>query len=303
MCKLKNVILMFLICGCLFAQNDFSYSGKYLGQIPPGLKAKIFLDNVISKKDEPEMCAAFTADAKEFYFNKLLDGNWAIYFTKEIDGKWTEPKPMEFSGDFTDRDFTISPDGNKIYFGSDRPLKKGGPLKDDLDIFVSERTTDGWSEPKRVLGRINTYFGENYPSVATNGNMYFFSGREDSHGGCDIYFSEFKNGKYRKAKVLSSEINSEKHDWDSVIAPDESFIIYSSMDREDTIGGQDLYISFKNKNGFWTKAKNMGRAINSPYAEICPSISNDGKYLFFTSRRRGKADIFWIDIKIIDNFR
>jgi Tol biopolymer transport system component len=43
----------------------------------------------------------------------------------------------------------------------------------------------------------------------------------------------------------------------------------------------------------------MGAGVNSESGEICPSISPDGKLLFFTSRRRGKADIFWIKADII----
>ena len=102
-----------------------------------------------------------------------------------------------------------------------------------------------------------------------------------------------------KPENPGSAINSDKNDWDSFIAPDESYIIFSSQNRDDTIGGQDLYISYRKSDGRWSDAKNMGKRINSESGEICPSVSLDGKYFFFTSRRRGNADIFWIDAKII----
>jgi Tol biopolymer transport system component len=47
----------------------------------------------------------------------------------------------------------------------------------------------------------------------------------------------------------------------------------------------------------------MGPRINSTSGEICPSVSIDGKALFFTSRRRGKADIYWIDAGIIEEMK
>ena len=75
------------------------------------------------------------------------------------------------------------------------------------------------------------------------------------------------------------------------------------MNRDDTHGTQDLYLSFKNQDGSWTKAKNMGTAVNSTDDEICPSVTLDGEYLFFTSRRRGNADIYWVDAKIIEDLK
>ena len=198
----------------------------------------------------------------------------------------------------------MSPDGQRIYSGSNRPLKDGEkPLK-SLDICVTERgENNAWQQPINLGKPINTpEFGENYPSVASNGNLYFFSCRNDGLGGCEIYLSKFSKGGYLDPTNLGPAVNSEKNDWDAFIAPDESYIIFSSQNREDTLGEQDLYISYK-KDETWTKALNMGKRVNSFSDEICPSVSLDGKYLFFTTRRRGKADIYWIDSKIIQELK
>jgi len=109
------------------------------------------------------------------------------------------------------------------------------------------------------------------------------------------------NSGNQEPVLLDNTVNSEMHDWDACISPDETYIIFSSMNRKDTHGTQDLYISFRTKEGYWTNAKNMGPSVNSEYDEICPSVTLDGKYLFFTSRRRGKTDIFWVDAKIIQD--
>ena len=275
--------------------------GPYLGQKPPGKISKVFMDGNISTRKKPEMCAAFTMDGREFYFNAEKDGHWVIFYTREVKGKWTTPKPITFSSIYTDRDFTISPDGQKIYFGSNRPRKKRTRPQKSLDIFMVKRLKgNAWSQPKNLGSPINTDWGENYPSVARNGNLYFFSCRNEGLGGCEIYMSAFSAGRYLNPVNLGPAINSIKNDWDSFIAPDERFIIFSSQNRNDTLGGQDLYISYRKKNGEWTKASNMGKNVNSHSGEICPSVTPDGKYLFFTSRRRGKADIYWIDAKIIE---
>jgi Tol biopolymer transport system component len=211
---------------------------------------------------------------------------------------------MPFSSKYTDRDFTMSPDGQRIYFGSNRPLREGKPPLKSLDIYVTIRgENDTWEQPTNLGKPINTQeFGENYPSVSSNGNLYFFSCRNDGLGACEIYMSPFSNSIHLDPVNLGAAVNSEKNDWDAYIAPDESYIIFSSQNREDTLGEQDLYISYK-KDGDWTKARNMGKTVNSPLDEICPSVSLDGKYLFFTTRRRGKADIYWISSKIIDELK
>jgi Tol biopolymer transport system component len=305
--KKKTFSYFFLVllftCVVLFpdAQDSFrDLQGPYLGQKAPVKKAGVFLDGLVSTLESPEMNSAFTQDGKEFYYCAHYQGRWAIFFTKEAGGHWTQPKPMTFTSICVDRDFTMSPDGNKIYFGSNRPAQKGEPLKKRLNIFVTERLSNGqWSQPKAIGPPINTAYGENYPSVAENGNLYFFSCREDGLGGCDIYLAKFINGSYSTPVNLGSAVNSGKDDWDAYISADESYIIFSSLDRPDSVGGQDLYISFKKKDGGWTRAKNMGSAVNSPYGEICPVVSLDGEYFLFTSRRRGKADIFWMTTDVI----
>lgn len=251
------------------------------------------------------MNAAFTKNGKEFYYCTKYKNTWAIFYTKEINGYWIKPKPMHFtSPDFADRDLTISPDGNRIYFGSNRPKKRGKkPLK-SLDIYYIKRIySTTWSYPINAGEIINSDYLDNYPAISRNRNLYFFSCRPDGIGLCDIYMSEFVKGRYKKPICLDNAINSEKNDWDAYISPDESYIIFSSQNRSDTIGDQDLYISFKKSDQTWTKALNMGKRVNSESSEICPGVSLDGKYLFFTSKKRGKADIYWVDAKIIEEFK
>jgi len=301
-------VLIFMLSLSLIAvseNKDFPViKGPYFGKIAPVGRAEVFMNGVISILNEDKMCAAFSPDGREFYFNARYKGNWAIFMTKEVDRQWTRPKPMPFTSDYTDRDFTMAPGGKTILFGSNRPKSGGAGKSESLNIFVTERIpSGGWSDPRNIGDPVNTTRNENYPSMARTGNLYFFTQKEDGLGGCDIYVSKYVDGRYQPPRNLGAAINSEQHDWDAIIAPDESFIIFSSKDRPDSIGAQDLYISFKKVDGGWTAAKNMGPAVNSFHDEICPSLSLDGKCLFFTSRRRGKADIFWIDAKIVEDLR
>ena len=298
--------LILVYSSYLTAEDNFPVlKGPYLGQKPPGIKAEIFMDGFISTKEFPEMNAVFTRNGKEFYYCTRNKNSWAIFSTREINGRWTMPKPIHFATEqFVDRDLTISPDGNRIYFGSNRPQKIGDkPLK-KLNIFYTERLKYGeWSQPRNPGKIINGTPGGNYPCVAGNGNLYFFTSRTDGIGKCDIYIAEFINGRYHPPVCLNKAVNSKQNDWDAFIAPDESYIIFSSQNRSDTLGDQDLYISYRNKNDEWIQSINMGERVNSKSSEICPVVTLDGKYLFFTSRRRGNADIYWADAKIIEELK
>jgi Tol biopolymer transport system component len=64
-----------------------------------------------------------------------------------------------------------------------------------------------------------------------------------------------------------------------------------------------IYTSVFGKNGTWSKARNMGNRINTSNHELWPSVSSDGKYIFFMSFRTGNADVYWINAKIIDTLK
>lgn len=129
-----------------------------------------------------------------------------------------------------------------------------------------------------------------------------------------------------KPENLGFGINTEHDEIDPFITPDESYIIYLRRGDEG-FGGVDLFISFKKEDGSWTEGKNMGPEINSSATEYCPSVSPDGRYIFFASNRsihknysdvplsfkekikildnpgNGRGDIYWIDAKIIESLK
>jgi Tol biopolymer transport system component len=279
-------------------------SGKFFNSSPPVNKAEVFMDGFISTSPGDEMNAAFSPEGDEFYYCAKHNGKYAIFRTVLNKDGWSKPGPLWFTGDYTDRDFTMSPDGFSLFFGSTRPVKIGDSESARLDIFVTEKGVNGnWSYPRNIGQSISPDYGKNYPSIASTGNLYFFACIEGESGNCDIYISKQVDGKYKPAEKLGPNINSEYNDWDQFIAPDESYIIWSSQDRLDSIGKQDLYISFKKEDGSWTEGVNMGPRVNSRDDEICPSVSCGGKCFFFTTRRRGNADIYWINAGIINDLK
>lgn len=247
----------------------------------------IFADGIVSTGDF-ESHPAFTPDGKTLYFLRSTPNFnlWTILVSRFENGKWHTPEIAPFSGQYSDADPFITSDGSRLYFISNRPVV--GKSEPDLDIWVMEKTANGWSEPKNVGAPVNSPGSEWYPTVAANGTIYFGSDREGGKGRTDIYRSRLVNGKYTEAENLGEAINTQFNEFEPLIAPDESFLILMTGGRPDGRGGLDLYVSY-NRNGTWTKPANLGDQINSKGNEYSPTISRDGKYFFWTSTR-GFAD-------------
>lgn len=203
-------------------------------------------------------------------------------------GAWSAPKVAPFSGQFRDLEAMFSPDGLKLFFVSNRPLKDTDTIIKDYDIWYIERsgTTTDWSAPKNIGSPINTGDDEFYPSVAKNGNLYFTSTTATkTKGKDDIFVSEFNNNQYTDPQSLSTAINSDGYEYNSYIAPDESFLIFGAYKRKDGLGSGDLYISYKDNQGNWSLAKNLGNKINSDKMDYCPFYNTQNQTLYYTSKR------------------
>ena len=151
----------------------------------------------------------------------------------------------------------------------------------DHDIWYVEKTENGWSDPINAGPNINSNGSEYYISFTNDGTMYFSSNRE-ALSNFDIYSSKILDEEFQKAIPLDDSINTAHYEADVFVDPDESYIIFCA-NRPKGLGMGDLYISFKNADGTWSQSKNMGEPINSGYHELCPFVSKDGKYLFYTS--------------------
>jgi Tol biopolymer transport system component len=296
-------------------------SGPYLGQEPPGMEGRLFAPGVLSTGMD-ELNAVFFPGGKEVFFSLHRRGmEFVLVHMKEENGRWTKPEIAPFSGEYSDVDPAVSPDGKGVYYCSNRPRSGSGAPETNFDIWYVEKTESGWSDPVNAGAPINSDADEFYPSFTTEGTMYFQSRREGCIGLADIYRAELVDGKYETAECLPETINSPGFEGDAFIAPDESYLIVSGR-REVNIGQADLYISFSAEDGSWSPLQNMGEEVNSVGGENCQILSPCGKYLFYTSRRfkpsnrsyesikkgwyepeNGLGDIYWIDAQIIEKLR
>jgi Tol biopolymer transport system component len=239
---------------------------------------------------------AFTGDAKTVYFarRKQERRSASILVSQLENGKWSAPKVANFSGEFHDVEPFISPDGSKLFYTSKRPPEGTTPKK-DFDLWVVEKTAAGWGVPKRLPEPVNSDGYENYPAVSSAGTLYFGSARAGGRGGVDLYRAKSVNGQYAAPENLGDLLNTSGDDADPYIAPDESYLIFSST-RPGGLGEGDLYISY-NRQGVWTAPRHLGEKVNSSEWDYTPLIAPDGKSLYFS---RGWGDIYQIDLKALN---
>jgi Tol biopolymer transport system component len=102
--------------------------------------------------------------------------------------------------------------------------------------------------------------------------------------------------------VNLESLNTEHHEWDPFIAPDESSLTFCST-KPGGLGRDDLYITFRDESGGWTTPVNMGDEVNSPRSENRPYVTVDGRYFFYTSGKRGNRDIYWVSASFLDQSR
>ncbi|RYY12451.1 MAG: hypothetical protein EOO04_33620, partial [Chitinophagaceae bacterium] len=148
---------------------------------------------------------------------------------------------------------------------------------------------------------VNTIDNETYATIASSGNIYFGARREHGgYGGNDIYVSRRINGQYQKPENLGYPINSKNDEGNSFIAPDESYMIYSSDGDMGGFGQSDLYITFNN-NGKWSHPINLGGDINSAQNDFCPVMQGNDTLIFARSQKIGESlveNIYYTRINI-----
>jgi len=243
----------------------------------------------------------FSKDGKEFFYGVDINGRTEIRFVQSEKGEWTESRTILSHEKYGYNDPFLSPDENELYYISNQPMNGKGEPK-DIDIWYSKRTKQGWSEPINAGPNINSDKEEYYISFTNKGTMYFstnVNAEEKRQGDFDIYTSERINGQYQLKQKLGPAINTNAYEADVFIAPDESYMIFCANRQNVGLGRGDLYISFKDANGDWTPSKNMGAPINSKNHELCPFVTADGKYLFYTSNQ----DIYWVSTEIFQSIK
>ncbi|MEL6538976.1 MAG: hypothetical protein AAFQ98_26405, partial [Bacteroidota bacterium] len=265
--------------------------GPYLGQTPPapGAGPKAFAAGIVNTADWGD-AGGFSLDMNEFHVSRWRVNQGrreteSVTF-KRVGDRWQEVAMP--TG--TQRPF-YGPDGNTKYY----------------DAQYQERTEAGWSEMKSL--------GAEFEEIrimgltASRNGMVVLDEIGSPPGEGVLRYSRIVDGQREAPQVFGEEINSGTWNAHPFIAPDESYIMWDG-ERETGYGSNDIWISFRNTDGSWGEAINMGDKINTESEEGGPKVTPDGKYLFFNRMVPSgsgdgelQSDLFWIDAQVIEELR
>ncbi len=295
--KTTKLLLMVFITSInlAFAQNKVedkanhtTVENHYFGEKPPGLTPVLFAPDIVSPEGHFEG-GTFSPDMKEYYFSRK-NGKYkkrTFFVIRYENGSWGNESETDIKWP------QFSRDGNIMYVGKE----------------YRERIDMGWSEPKSRGEFLKDQ--AHGTSLSANGTCYFGFYKKEDKGKGSIRYSRLVNGKRENPVKMGTEINTGKDIAHPMIAPDESYLMWD-VQREDGYGGSDIYISFRQKDGSWVPAINMGAQINTGLQESGVSVSPDGKYLFFSRgewkfREDGSTywvgRPYWVDAQVIEQLR
>jgi WD40-like Beta Propeller Repeat len=202
--------------------------------------------------------------------------------------------PTVFSKRTLGRDFSqgsindnpaISFDGNTIVYTERRGVVNA--------IFYSKKERGKWQTPVEITAALNA--GEDCSSCSLNSDgTELFLYKTDNYDGA-IYSSNLVNGAWSPIKKLNKNINTKFYESHASISSDGKKLFFTS-NRDGGQGNLDIYVSEKDASGDWGPAVNLGAAINTPFNEDTPFITQNDSVLYFCSEGHSSMGGF-------DNFK
>jgi len=260
----------------------------YFGQEPPDDTPNLFAPGIVSTKGNLEYSCTFSPDGKEMFFSARIGKNIArMFYSRWKKGGWTFPEIPKYSRGHIDYLPYIMPDGKRVFFGRIEKDENGAVISNGL--YAMDRNEEKpfvWSEPYLFVD------GEGWMHVSATEDLTIYTTYLPTHKTARFILS---GGRYKKKESPEGGLHPGGH---PSIAPDESYIIFDS-ERDGGFGKGDLWVSFRQPDGTWGDAINLGNKVNRPGNESIPHLTPDGKYLFYTSNR----DIYWVSTECIDRLK
>jgi hypothetical protein len=158
-------------------------------------------------------------------------------------------------------------------------------------------------KPENLGSNVNSAFDDYWPSLSADEQTLvitrliksddFFKKVQE-----DFFISHWINNGWSVSENLGYPINTSDNEGAQTLSGDGRLMVFTACNRSDGLGRCDLYWSVR-RGDKWSTPQNMGRPINSAYRETQPSITPDGRTLYFASDRpggKGNHDI-WVSYK------
>lgn len=286
---------MFFICAvyCAFGQ-EMKQADLYFGLNTPGNEPELFAPKIISIPPGVHSSAIISPDGRSILWSPMSRNSETMQ-SDFINGSWSVPRVVDFGLPDGISEPCFSPDGSHLYFLSFQ-TNDAHPVARER-IWFSQKEDNNWSKARLLDDVIIAHPTHWQFSVAANFNIYFTSEIETVRGEQDIYMARYINGRYTEPEDLGPAINSSGRDLTPFIAPDESFLLFARVGN--STQKADIFISYKLSDQNWSTAIPLDNGINTAGNDLCPVVSPDGRYFFFTSQADGGYGIYWRDTAFI----
>ncbi|WP_240337048.1 OmpA family protein [Rufibacter psychrotolerans] len=168
----------------------------------------------------------------------------------------------------------------------------------DEDLYFSRFEGGFWQEGQSFGKPINSVYNEGSACLSRDGKTLYFARCDspDGLGNCDLYSAtRLGDGSWGQIKNLGAAVNSNAWDSQPTLSPQEDTLYFAS-DRLGGFGMSDIYFTYKQKNGQWAPAQNLGPVINTRESEVSPYFHPLYQVLYFSSRGQllnfGDFDIY-----------
>ncbi|MBC8470664.1 MAG: PD40 domain-containing protein [Planctomycetes bacterium] len=230
------------------------------------------------------------ADGLSIFFDSSRPGGrgsadlW-ITTRESTDDDWRKPVNLGPVINSSNREEgpSISSDGLSLYFSSNRPGGSGG-----RDIWVATRATtnNDWKTPVNLGPIVNASDGDWMASISADSlSLYFSSDRPGGLGNRDLWITTraTTNDDWSEPVNLGPTVNSSSNERRLCISSDGLTLFFQS-DRPGGYGNVDIWTTTRATiNEDWSAPVNLGPAVNSSTSDISPSITADGRTLYFSA--------------------
>ena len=192
----------------------------------------------------------------------------------------------------------FSPDGKHLYFVRQNHPENIGGIRDDQDIYVSMLLHDQWTIGRNIGQPLNDINGNGICSISPDGNTFYVLNAYNADGTVTngLSVSRRIGQEWTLPKKQTIDNFHTRSIYQDYYVSQDGTVLIMAVQRDDSFGDQDLYVSFKVQEDHWSKPRNLGKRINSKYAEFSPFLASDNHTLFYASNghNEGKdSDIFY----------
>lgn len=284
----------------LYDEQDNEYLIHTFNPMPIPLKGRML--NVFVEKTSYKVAAVkleFDGAALPDYFSidavAISDSQYPIIANISIPellskGLIVERLDETVNSEFSELNPLLSPDGKTLYFSRRNHPENVGGVTDKEDIWYSELGADGkWTLAKNMGPKFNNSNPNFINAVSATpdgksviillGNKY----QKDGKMVAGVSVSDNLNGTWSDPKPLNIENDYNFNEKANYFMANTRTALLMSVEREDSRGDRDLYVSFQKNDSLWSSPLNLGDIINTAGEESAPFLASDNKTLYFSS--------------------